>query len=117
MAKTNKVEDFRSRIQNAKKPKFWIPKEEGDFITGTVLSFRTMTSRFGEGEIMVLKEDDTDEEKALFIGSVIKTARERDNIQVGEHIGIKYLGIVEGEGADYKDFIVMVDRPEKKETT
>ena len=114
MAKTYKSEDFRGRVQNAKKPHFWIPKNEGDLITGTVKDYRVMTSRFGEGEIMVLKEDETDEEIAVFIGSVIKTAREKDNIQIGEHMGIKYLGTVEGPNADYKDFIVMVDRPEKE---
>jgi len=115
MAKTYRSENFRDRVQNAKKPKFWIPKEEGDFIVGEVAAFRTMTSRFGDGEVMVLKNDEDGELWSIFISSVIKTARERENIQVGEHVGIKYLGLVEGENADYKDFIVMVDREEKRE--
>ena len=114
MAKSYKSESFKDRVHGAKKPKFWIPKDEGDFIVGEVVAFRTMTSRFGDGEVMVLKNDEDNEPWSVFISSVIKTARERENIQVGEHVGIKYLGVVEGENAEYKDFIVMVDRPEKE---
>ena len=112
MAKADKSNDFRNRVHNAKKPTFWIPKEEGDFVTGNVLGFRAMQSRFGDGEVIELKDDETEEVLSIFLSSVIKTARERENIKAGDHIGIKYLGIVEGPNADYKDFIVMVDRPE-----
>ncbi len=108
---------FRDRIKDAKKPKFWIPKTEGDFITGVVKGFRTITSRFGDGEVMEIIEDETKELTAIFLSSVIKTARETQEIKPGEKIGIKYLGTVDGENAEYKDFIVMVDRPEKKEAS
>lgn len=106
--------EFRERVKNAQKAKFWIPKEEGDFITGEVKGFRTITSRFGDGEVMEIIDDETKELIAIFLSSVIQRARETQNIKIGERIGIKYLGEVSGEHTDYKDYIVLVDRPEKE---
>ena len=108
------VDKFRDRVKDYKKPKFWIPKDEGDMLIGVVKGFRAMTSRFGEGEVMELIEDESKELMAVFLSSVIKTARENQNIQPGDHVGIKFLGEVEGENATYKDFVVLVDRPEDK---
>ena len=107
-------DEFRERVKNAQKAKFWIPKEEGDFITGVVKGFRTMTSRYGDTEVMEILDDETEELTVIFLSSVIQRARETQNIKIGERVGIKYLGEVEGEHADYKDFIVLVDRPEKE---
>lgn len=107
------ADSFRDGVKNAKKPKYWIPKDEGDFITGVVKDFRAVTSSFGDAEVMDIIEDETKELTSIFLSSVIKNQREKQDIQPGDHVGIKYLGEVEGKNADYKDFIVMVDRPEK----
>jgi adenine-specific DNA methylase len=100
-------ETFRDRIIGAKKPKYWIPKKENEFIVGTVKNFRKITSTFGDVEVMDIEEDETKELLAVMCGTVISSEKEKQNIQIGEHVGIKYLG----EEANYRNFIVMVDRP------
>ncbi len=115
MTKEDERDAFRNCVRDAKKPKFWIAKDEGDMITGRVVAFRSITSRFGDGEVMVIKNDEDHEDYSVFLSSVIKTARETQEIKVGERVGIKYLGEVQGESAEYKDYIVQVDRDKKKE--
>ena len=104
---------FRDRVKDAKKPKYWNPKDEGDFITGVVKDFRDVTSSFGDAEVMDIIEDETKDLTSVFLSSVIKNQREKQNIQPGDHVGIKYLGEVQGKNAEYKDFIVMVDKKEE----
>lgn len=106
---------FRDRVKDSKKSIYWRPEKEGDFITGIVKGFRAVTSRFGDAEVMEIIEDESKELTSIFLSSVIKHEREKQNIQPKDHIGVKYLGEVEGENFEYKDFIVMVDRPEKRE--
>ena len=108
------ADNFRDRLKSAKKPVYWIPEKEGDLITGKVKDFRAVNSRFGDAEVMEIIEDETKELKSIFLSSVIKSEREKQNIQPGDHVGVKYLGEVEGESFNYKDFIVMVDRPPDK---
>ena len=108
------ADNFRDRLKDAKKPVYWIPKNEGDFIVGIVKGFRAVNSKFGDAEVMEIVEDETKGLKSIFLSSVIKHEREKQNIQPKDHVGVKYLGEVEGENFDYKDFIVLVDQPPDK---
>jgi len=89
MSQKRQAEAFRRRVMSARKPVYWIPKDEGD--------------------AMILEDDETGELTAILCGAVIQSEREKQNIQVGERVGIKYLGDEKG----YKNFIVMVDRAEE----
>jgi hypothetical protein len=110
-------DQFRDRVRDAKKPKYWNPKKEGEFITGKIKAFRAVTSRYGDGEVMEIVDDETKELTSVFLSTVIRSAREKQDLKVGERVGVKYLGEVSGENSEYKDFIITVDRkePEGKE--
>lgn len=100
---------FRDKVKNAKKPKYFRFKDEGDSIIGVVQGFRRITSTFGDCEVMDIIDDEDNELYAVLCGTVIQSEREKQDIKVGERVGIKYLG----EEGNYKNFIVMVDRPGK----
>ena len=102
--------NFKERVKNSKKPKYFRFQEEGDFITGLVQDFRRITSTFGDCEVMDIIDDEDKELYAVLCGTVIQGEREKQDIKVGERVGIKYLG----EEGNYKNFVVMVDRPENK---
>jgi hypothetical protein len=59
---------------------------------------------------MDIINDEDKELYAVLCGTVIQSEREKQDIKVGERVGIKYLG----EEGNYKNFIVMVERPEQK---
>jgi len=98
---------FRERVKNSKKPKYFRFEEEEDFIIGVVQGFRRITSAFGDCEVMDIINDEDKELYAVLCGTVIQSEREKQDIKVGERVGIKYLG----EEGNYKNFIVMVERP------
>ena len=104
------MSNFKDRVRDAKKPKYFRFEAEGDFITGVVQGFRKIVSTFGDCEVMDIINDEDNELYAILCGTVIQSEREKQDIKIGERVGIKYLG----EEGNYKNFIVMVDRPGKE---
>ena len=87
MVQRGSSSNFRDRVAGAKKPKYWIPKDEGDYIIGIVKGFRDVTSSFGDSEVMEIIEDETKELTSIFLSSVIKSQREKQKIVPGTASG------------------------------
>lgn len=99
-------DSFREALEKAKKGcPMWQP-QENDSITGEYLALRTVETKRGKRCILDLRDDETLEEVGIWAGTVIQKELERQNIQPGERIGLKYCGRRE----NYHDWIIMVDR-------
>lgn len=84
-----------------------------DIVEGIILSRESKVGRYGPYDVVVIK----DEERGLVVVAigpkVLKTAFERQNIVVGDYVGIKYEGLKVGNsGTEYKDFTIVSDKPE-----
>lgn len=99
---------FRERVDRAQRIKdAWKPVLN-DWITGELLEIKEVSVRGRKSYALVVKDDETGEEINIWGTTVIMSEIERQEIHIGERIGLKYLG----REKDYHYWIVMVDRPE-----
>ncbi len=100
------------RLQRGAAPG-WRP-EVGDAVIGTVVDIDEALSNFGEGVypvITIARDDDSTEVAVHAFHTVLKHEVAKKRPQVGDRIGIKYLGVPQGK--KYEAYRVLLERPVK----
>ena len=111
------TDDLRSALaeDDGSLPERWNPDDvSGTTLVGTLLRFETIETSMGEGTIAVIEDadDGTVWGVALF-RSVLRNRFEKMTPQVGDTVGIKYVGFVEPRNKDargYHNYVVRVIR-------
>lgn len=96
-------------------PSAWRPdQEDPDLIIGEVVDLQVGTSDYAPYPLVVIRQDDGEEKAIHGFHTVLKNELLRQKPQIGERIGIKYLGEQETKpGSKFKSFIgyrVKMDR-------
>lgn len=87
-------------------PSAWRPDQEDDAtIIGEVVEIQVGTSDYGSYPLLVIRKDDGEEKAIHGFHTVLQNELVRQKPQVGERIGIKYLGEVPTKpGSKFKSF-------------
>lgn len=85
----------------------WKPKP-GECIAGVVVGFREFTSKFGKGRSADIRCEDDGVVRAVLLRAVLRNEFEKQGIEVGDEVGIKYVG--KAEDKIYHDFIVITHK-------
>jgi len=96
-------------------PEAWQP-DPGEILVGEILRVEKAPSRFGHGQVWVAvieREEGLGVVSVWLTSAVLLREFRKHRPQVGERIGIKYLGMREGKENSYKAFAVRLDRPEE----
>ena len=96
-------------------PSAWRPdQEDADLLIGDVLEIEVGSSDYGRYPIIVVRQEDGTEKAVHGFHSVLQNELTKHRPQVGERVGIKYLGDVETKPGSkyksYKGYRVKVDR-------
>ena len=96
-------------------PSAWRPdQEDPDLIIGEVVDIQVGTSDYDPYPLVVIKQDDGEEKAIHGFHTVLKNELLKNKPQIGERIGIKYLGEQATKpGSKFKSFIgyrVKMDR-------
>lgn len=87
-------------------PSAWRPdQEDADMLIGEVVEIQIGTSDYGRYPIVVIRKDDGEEKAVHGFHTVLRNELAKNQPQVGERTGIKYLGDVETKpGSKFKSF-------------
>lgn len=93
-------------------PEAWRPdKEDPDTIIGEVVAIEVGSSDYGKYPIIVIRGQSGREKAIHGFHSVLQNELLKKRPQIGERIGIKFLGEVPGQnGRSYKGYRVEVER-------
>lgn len=96
-------------------PSAWRPdQEDADKLIGEVIDIEVGNSEYGRYPIVVVRQDDGTEKAVHGFHSVLQSELMKNRPQVGERVGIKYLGDVETKPGSkfksYKGYVVRVER-------
>ncbi|GAH47457.1 unnamed protein product, partial [marine sediment metagenome] len=110
---TSPSEDVKERGQHKQRTLEWntplYPEtklwREGDILEGEVTRIDSVTIKGRDAPFCHLKTED--KEYTVWLGEVLYDYFRKENIDVGDYIGIKYLGMIKGErGFEYRNFEV-----------
>jgi hypothetical protein len=91
----------------------FIAENPGDQITGKVVRYEVGESRFGPADIAIIATPKDGEKAFWLLGAALKSQWGKAAPKPGETVGAKFLGDrVSAAGNRYKDWRVVVDRPE-----
>lgn len=87
-------------------PSAWRPdQDDPDLLIGDVVEIEVGTSDYGRYPILVVRRDDGEEKAVHGFHSVLQNELVKHKPQVGERVGIKYLGDVPTKpGSPYKSY-------------
>jgi len=87
-------------------PSAWRPdQDDPDLLVGVVQEIEIGTSDYGQYPIIVVRSDAGEEKAVHAFHTVLQNELKRNQPQIGERIGIKYLGDVETKpGSKFKSF-------------
>lgn len=99
-------DSFRGRVREASKGgKIWKPGVD-DCIVGRLVGIRDIKTKMGNSRITDIADEESGELVSVWMTVVLQHEFEDQKIEIGERIGLHYLGNERG----YHDYIVMVDR-------
>lgn len=100
-------------------PEAWRPdKKDDDLLIGEVVDIDVGTSDYGPYPLIVIRQDSGEEKAVHAFHTVLANELTRARPQVGERIGIKYLGEQPTKpGSKYKSFIGYRVKVDRKATT
>ena len=101
--------DEIDKALDAERPEAWIAENEGDTLKGSVVGYEEAFGQFGPETICLIDTGDT--VMALWLyGAVLKDSFAKLKPQIGERIGVRYLGKRQGENSPnpYKMWKVVV---------
>ncbi len=97
-----KVKEMEKPSSNA-----WKPEEVGDCIGGEAVSgLRTVNTKFGDRVVIDIRSEEDNQIYTVWATTVIANELKKQNVQVGDQLGIKFLGLEK----NYKNFIVVVEK-------
>lgn len=89
----------------------WKPDTEGDTVKGKLIDRGEWTGDYGTSPTLTIQTDAGDIYVVFCSSGVLKSNVERQNPQIGDEVGIRYLGEAEGKsGRTYKNFKFVVVR-------
>ena len=96
-------------------PSAWRPdQDDPDTLIGEVVDIEVGTSDYGRYPILVVRKDDGEEKSVHGFHSVLQNELVKHKPQVGERVGIKYLGDVPTKPGSpfksYKGYRVKIER-------
>ena len=96
-------------------PSAWRPdQEDADLLIGEVVEIEVGESEYGRYPILIVRRDDGEEKAVHGFHSVLQSELLKHKPQVGEKVGIKYLGDVPTKPGSkfksYKGYRVKVER-------
>lgn len=95
---------LEERLRQSKKaPGFYKWSHVEQMLIGQVKLARLVKSQLGEQEVVDILEDETNITQTVGLTAVLKRLFEENTVNVGDRIGIKYLGRVKS----YHDFILL----------
>jgi hypothetical protein len=90
----------------------WRP-ERGEKLVGEVVAISERTGGYGSYPIVTLRRDDGGEVAIHAFHQVLAARLAEVQPKVGEHLGVKYEGEINGGERRYHSYRVVVDRPER----
>ena len=97
-----KVKEMEKPSSNA-----WKPEKVGDCIGGEAVSgLRTVNTKFGDRVVIDIRSEEDNQIYTVWATTVIANELKKQNVQVGDQVGIKVLGLEK----NYKNFIVVVEK-------
>lgn len=104
---------FEDRLEQGNAPAWRPDKEDADLLVGKVVTIDRGQSDYEPYPILTIeKEDGTGEVAVHGFHTVLKNELVKQQPQVGERIGIKYLGEITSGQRPYIGYRVKVDRTE-----
>lgn len=107
--------DLSERLEQDLAPAWRPDQEDEDILIGQVVSIEMGTSEYGPYPLLVVRQEDGTEKAVHAFHTVLRNELVKHRPNVGEKIGIKYLGKQKAaEGSKYGSYIgyrVRVDRP------
>jgi hypothetical protein len=98
-------------------PEAWMPEPE-DLLIGNVTDVDDREGDYGVYPIVCVLPDNGDAERAVHgFHTVLKREFAKQKPAVGNHIGIKYHGKVEGRNGFYESYRVIVEKPDQPAAT
>ena len=105
---------FEDRLEAGLAPAWRPDKDDPDVLIGTVVDIQQGTSDYEPYPLLVIEQENGEEKAVHGFHTVLKNELIRQRPQIGERIGIKYLGEQPTKpGSKFKSFIgyrVKVDR-------
>jgi len=81
----------------------WKP-EPGDCFAGIIVNVRPVPGKFGEQNALDIKSEEDGCIYTVFLKTVLENELKRQNAEIGDEVGIKYLGLTK----NYHDYVVKV---------
>ena len=103
------------KIQKMKKSdaRIWKYEKVGDCLAGEVVTpLRVVETVYGESRVIDVKSEADGEIYRVWALTVIGNELKRQLVEVGDVVGIKYLGEIK----NYKDFLVVVEKKKGRPT-
>lgn len=94
-------------------PAPWTPEKAGDSIIGEIEAVGQRTGDYGPYTIITVLDNEGEAFNVAGFGQVLARKFEELQPQVGEKIGVQYLGEVKNKKgtSTYKNWLVMIDEP------
>ena len=95
----------------------WVPEKAGDTIAGTIVSRSSRDGGYGEYTILTIQPAKGDALAVHCAGAALKGKVQEKNPQVGDEIGIRFVGEATSKaGKTYKNYKVVVVKTTASET-
>lgn len=108
MSLIDKLEQKEQEKKERDNTLIWKPKE-GETIEGTVVNIDTTTNTWGEQKY--IEVETAEGRKTVFLSKVLQEKAEKESLEAGDKIAIKFLGLVKSiKGSKkYKNFVVVIE--------
>ena len=88
----------------------WTPEIAGEAIAGTITDIKTIESEFGPATVVTINDDVLGLSEVMFGRAVLKSWLEKNEVKVGDGLGIRYEGQVEAaSGNKYHDYTLRLE--------
>ena len=102
MSFLNKIREMEKSNGNS-----WKPENIGDCIAGEAVSgLRDLVTKFGKRTAIDIRSEEDGLVYTIWAGTVIENELKKQGAEIGDQIGLKFLG----QKKNYKDFVVLVEK-------
>jgi len=92
----------------------WTPELPGECVAGTVTDIKTITGEYGATQVVTIDDDALGLSEVMFGRAVLKSWLEKNEVKVGDGLGIRYEGQVEAaSGNKYHDYTLRLEPADK----
>ena len=113
------MSDLKDELEQERREKEWAetwkPQEPGDMLVGTLEGYDEATTDFGTYTVAHIRDEEGVLRGLWLMHSVLQDEWKEAAPEVGERVGVQYLGQRSGADFDYHMWTVKVDRSETAE--